>query len=221
MTFARTDEQQMLAAQLARSLDKPTADWDGAVVAQGLDLLGVPESDGGLGTDIRDAAVVALGFGRACAALPWAEHWAAAQPEPVSEDALTLLHCAEQVGVCETMLRDTALFMRERKQFGVAIAQFQALRHRMADMAMLFEQAKAITDVAIDMFEESARRARSVSAARVICEDAARAIGEGAVQIHGAMGLTEELRLAKFFRRSRDLMLCDGGARQHLRRYAA
>lgn len=221
MTFARTDEQRMLADQLAGALGKAAADWDGVVVKHGLDLLGVPESDGGLGTEIRDAMVVAVAFGRANASLPWAEHWAAGQPDPAADDAHTLLHCAEQVGLCKTMLRDTALFMRERKQFGVAIARFQTLRHRMADMAMLLEQAKAITDVAIDMFEDPARRARAASAARVICEDAARGISEGAVQIHGAMGLTEELRLAGFFRRSRALMLRDGGARRHLRRYAA
>ncbi|MES2095665.1 MAG: acyl-CoA dehydrogenase family protein [Pseudomonadota bacterium] len=221
MTFARTDEQRMLADQLAGVLGKGATGWDGVVVAHGLDLLGVPESDGGLGTDIRDGAVVAAAFGRDNTELPWAEHWAAPQSEPAAENARTLLHCAEQVGLCETMLRDTALFMRDRKQFGVAIAKFQALRHRMADMAMLLEQARAITDVAIDTFEEGERRMRAVSAARVICEDAARAIGEGAVQIHGAMGLTDELRLAGFFRRSRALMLRDGGARRHLRSYAA
>lgn len=220
MGFARTDEQAMLAEQLGGVLGRGATDWDAVVVAQGLDLLGVAEADGGLGNDIRDAAVVAEAFGRANAGLDWAAEWAGKQDAALAEDARTLLHCAEQVGLCETMLRDTALFMRERKQFGVAIATFQSLRHRMADMAMLLEQARAITDAAIDAFGSDGCD-RAVSAARVVCEDAARAIGEGAVQIHGAMGLTEELRLGGFFRRSRDLMLRDGGGRQHLRRYAA
>lgn len=220
MVFARTDAQRMLTDQLDGALGR-VRDWETLLTGHGLDLLGRSEAEGGLGCDIRDAAVVAEVFGRANAAFPWAEQWAATQPPPTMEIARTLLHCVEQVALCETMLRDTARFMRERKQFGVAIAQFQALRHRMADMAMLLEQAKAITDVAIDAFEDSGRSARAVSAARVVCEDAGRAIGEGAVQIHGAMGLTEELRLGEFFRRSRSLMLRDGGGRSHLRRYAA
>lgn len=214
MVFARTDEQRMLADLLDALLGKGDADWQNAVVAQGLDLLGVAEAEGGLGTDIRDAAVVAQAFGRANAGLPWGDHWA--RTAGAGEDAVTLLDCAEQSGLCETMLRDTALFMRERRQFSVPIAQFQVLRHRMADMAMLLEQARAITDAAIDTFTP-----RTVSAARVMCDDAARTIGEGAVQIHGAMGLTEELRLGGYFRRSRELMQRDGGARPHLRRYAA
>jgi alkylation response protein AidB-like acyl-CoA dehydrogenase len=121
------------------------------------------------------------------------------------------------------MLRDAALFSKERKQFGVAIASFQALRHRMADMAMILEQAEAITGAAVVSLkvDEEAARERSVSAARVVCDDAARLVGEGAVQIHGAMGLTAELRLGGYFRRARMLAQGDGAARAHLRRYAA
>lgn len=214
MDFARTDEQRMLADSLGASLGKGVADWEGVVVAHGLDLLGVAEAEGGLGTDIRDAAVVAQVLGRANAGLPWSDHWS--RTAKAGQDAVTLLDCAEQCGLCETMLRDTALFMQERRQFGVPIAQFQVLRHRMADMAMLLEQARAMTDLAIDNATP-----RTVSAARVMCDDAARTIGEGAVQIHGAMGLTEELRLGGYFRRSRDLIQSDGGAQPHLRRYAA
>lgn len=214
MLFARTDEQRMLADLLDALLAKGDADWQRTVVAQGLDLLGISEAEGGLGANLRDAAVVAQAFGRANAGLPWSEHWA--RTANAGADASTVLDCAEQCGLCETMLRDTALFMRERHQFGVPIAQFQVLRHRMADMAMLLEQARAITDLAIDDFGP-----RAVSAARVICDEAARSIGEGAVQIHGAMGLTEELRLCGYFRRSRELIQRDGGAQPHLRRYAA
>lgn len=245
MSFARSDEQRMLAESLDASLSGGGADWNRAVVETGLDTLGVAEADGGLGTDLRDAAVVAAAFGRANAELPWAEHWVATRlgargsdgpragtPAEAlalagdqdkrgwAEDALTVLHCAEIVGLCRTMLRDAALFSKERRQFGVAIASFQALRHRMADMAMILEQADAITGAAIDAMEGE-ERARAVSAARVVCEDAARIVGEGAVQIHGAMGLTAELRLGGYFRRARLLAQGDGTARAHLRRYAA
>ncbi len=245
MSFARSDEQRMLAESLDASLGDGGADWNRAVIAAGLDGLGVADDEGGLGTELRDAAVVAAAFGRANVILPWAEHWAAtrlgarggngpradtpgaalalandADRRGWAEDALTVLHCAEIVGLCRTMLRDAATFSKERRQFGVAIASFQALRHRMADMAMILEQADAITGVAIDAMEGE-ERARAVSAARVVCEDAARIVGEGAVQIHGAMGLTAELRLGGFFRRARVLAQGDGTARAHIRRYAA
>ena len=245
--FARTDEQRMLAESLDASLANGIADWDAAVVATGLGALGVPAEEEGLGTDLRDAAVVAAALGRANVVLPWAEHWVATRlgargedgpraDTPAAalalaggdsdrrwaEDALTVLHCAEIVGLGRAMLRDAALFSKERKQFGVAIGSFQALRHRMADMAMILEQADAITAIAIAAFEgDGEGRARAVSAARVVCDDAARLVGEGAVQIHGAMGLTAELRLGGYFRRARLLAQGDGTARAHLRRYAA
>lgn len=246
-SFARTDEQRMLADTLDASLTGGAADWQAAVAATGLGALGIPAEEEGLGGDLRDAAVVAAAFGRANVVLPWAEHWVATRlgvrgdagpraetPAAVraraaddaerawAEDALTLLHCAEIVGLCRTMLRDAALFSKERKQFGVAIASFQVLRHRMADMAMMLEQADAITERAIAALDgEALVRARAVSAARVICDDAARLVGEGAVQIHGAMGLTAELRLGGYFRRARALAQGDGTAMAHLRRYAA
>lgn len=246
ISFARTDEQRMLAEMLDSTLSHAT-DWHGTIDATGLAALGVPAEEEGLGSDLRDAAVVAAALGRANVVIPWAEHWvatrlgargdagpradttsaalAAAKDETErawAEDALTVLHCAEIVGLCRTMLRDAALFSKERKQFGVAIASFQALRHRMADMAMVLEQADAITDLAIAAIDgDGAARIRAVSAARVVCDDAARLVGEGAVQIHGAMGLTAELRLAGYFRRARVLAQGDGTARVHLRRYAA
>lgn len=252
MGFDRNDEQRMLGELLSATLPAEGARWSDAVVANGLGLLGVPAAMDGLGVDVRDAAVVACAFGRANAGLPWAEHWVATLLDPAraaensdepragdagaalalgkgererryAADALVLLHCAEMVGLCETMLADAARFSLERRQFGVAIGQFQALRHRMADMAMLLEQAKAITDAAVDAMagEDEIARGRAVSAARVVCDDAARIVGEGAVQIHGAMGLTAELRLGGFFRRARLLAQGDGGARHHLRRYVA
>ncbi|WP_375288303.1 acyl-CoA dehydrogenase family protein [Sphingomonas sp.] len=214
----RTDEQRMLAEMLDAQLAGGPLPWTEVIDATGLALLGVPEADGGLGTELRDAAVVAAALGRGNAGLPWPEHWAATRglAGDDASDALALLHCAELVGLCRTMMRDTARFLHERRQFGVAIASFQALRHRMADMAMALEQAEAMVDLALD-----GQRPQAVSAARVLAEDAARAVGEGAVQLHGAMGLTAELRLGGYFRRTRVLMQADGTARAHLRRYAA
>lgn len=226
-TFAQTDEQRMLAETLDSAL-AGGSDWSAAIEQTGVAALGSTEASGGLGTDIRDAAVVAAAIGRANAMLPWAEFWVANRTRGIddpalAEDATTLLHCAETIGLCRVMLHDAARFAKERRQFGVAIATFQALRHRMADMAMLLEQAQAIADAVIGDFDRipATARARAVSGARILCADAARVVGEGAVQVHGAMGLTAELRVGGYFRRARELMQQDCGTAWHLRRYAA
>lgn len=220
------------------------ATWNDAVQGPGLDALGIPEVSGGIGTDLRDAAVVAAAFGRANAGLPWAEHWTATKlgapdldgPRAACEaealrfandetqraearDDIALLHAAEMVGLCRTMLGDTAAYLKQRHQFGVPIASFQVLRHRVADMAMALEHAEALVDLAIDAAPSS--RPLLISAARVVADESARIVGEGAVQLHGAMGLTAELRLGGYFRRLRMLMQDDGTAAAHVRRYAA
>lgn len=245
MTFAHSDEQRMLADAIVGSL-AGTAEvrWADALTALGLDQLGIPEANGGMGTDLRDAAVVAAAFGRVNAGLPWAEHWTAtviggrSEEGPVANDEagvlrlsnhaaarerarddLALLHSAEMVGLCRTLMADTAAYLKQRHQFGVPIASFQVLRHRMADMAMALEMAEAQVDLAID--GQGDDRTRSVSAARVLAGEAAQLVGEGAVQLHGAMGLTAELRVGAYFRRLRTLMQGDGSAAAHLRRYAA
>ena len=222
--FVRTDEQRMLAETLDARLSGGALPWAAAIEETGLSLLGTAEDAGGLGTDARDAAVVAAALGRGNAALPWAGHWVAARAGTPdwSDDAHALLHSAELVGLCRTLIADTAAFLKERRQFGVAIATFQSLRHRMADMAMALELAAASTDLAIDALDGPGdTRPAAISAARVLAEEAGRIVGEGAVQLHGAMGLTAELRVGGYFRRVRALMQCDGTARAHLRRYAA
>lgn len=222
MAFIATDEQRMLADTIAAGLASDRS-WS-ALEETGATLLGTPEDGGGLGTDARDATVVAAALGRIDAGLPWAEHWVAARGGDAdwADDALALLHSAEIVGLCRTMIADTAGYLKERRQFGVAIATFQALRHRVADMAMALELAEAATDAAVAALDgPAAERIRAVSAARVLAEEAGRIVGEGAVQLHGAMGLTAELRVGGYFRRVRDLMQKDGTARAHLRRYAA
>ncbi|MEH3047363.1 acyl-CoA dehydrogenase family protein [Sphingomonas adhaesiva] len=220
MTFARTDEQRQLADMLDAHLARGGVDWASAVEDSGVASLGIAEDAGGLGTDLRDAAVVAAAFGRANAGLDWAKHWVTNRHGATNEDArdaLAILHSAEMVGLCATLLADTAAFLKERRQFGVPIASFQALRHRMADMAMALALAEAAVGAAVDTPED----ARAVAAARVLAEDAARVVGEGAVQLHGAMGLTAELRVGGYFRRLRVLMQGDGTARRMLKRMAA
>ena len=129
-------------------------------------------------------------------------HFAGVAAKPIAGDpaavsALVLAgRCAEAVGLLQRMLVDTTDYLGQRRQFGAPIASFQALRHRLADMQLALLQAQALTEAAIMAQDHS-----DLLAACVAVRDAARIVGEGAVQLHGAMGLTEELRLGARFKR--------------------
>mgnify|MGYP000308287674 CR=1 FL=1 len=117
--------------------------------------------------------------------------------DPAIADGLVRIgRCAEAVGLMQRMLADTAGYLGQRRQFGAPIASFQALRHRLADMQLIALQAQALTEVAV-----ISAAASDIAAACIAVRDAARQVGEGAVQLHGAMGLTEELRLGARFKR--------------------
>lgn len=138
-----------------------------------------------------------------------------------ANDMMLVGRCAEAVGLIKHMLADSIDYMGQRKQFGAAIARFQVLRHRIADMQLAAMKAGALTETAILAVERSdERRGAVVSAACVEVADAVRIIGEGAVQIHGAMGLTEELPLGERFRRGLAIAAAMGRRGDHLARFA-
>ncbi len=143
----------------------------------------------------------------AAAALAWAQ------------DARAAALCAEAAGLMARMLADTAAYLQQRKQFGVPIASFQVLRHRLADMQMAALKAEALTERAV-LGEGSPDWGRAVSAAVVETIDAVRVVGEGAVQLHGGMGVTEELALGGQFKRGLAIAATLGTKRAHLARYA-
>jgi alkylation response protein AidB-like acyl-CoA dehydrogenase len=117
-------------------------------------------------------------------------------------DVVLACRCAEAVGLTRRMIADTADYLGQRRQFGAPIGSFQTLRHRLADMQLSHMQAAALTELAIAALDSGkVDRAKAVSSACVAVRDAARKVGEGAVQLHGAMGLTEELELGTRFRR--------------------
>ena len=129
--------------------------------------------------------------------------------------------CAEAVGLMQRMVADSADYMQQRRQFGAPIGSFQALRHRAADMQLALMKAAALTEIAVLAVDrDGADRARAVSAACVEVADAVRIVGEGAVQIHGAMGLTEELSLGACFKRALSIAAAFGSRADHLARYA-
>lgn len=139
-----------------------------------------------------------------------------------AEVALELLagRCAEACGLMQRMLTDTAEYLNQRQQFGTPIARFQVLRHRMADMQMAYLKAAALTEAALVALDSTGNAERAVSAACVEVIDAARIVGEGAVQLHGAMGLTEELKLGGHYKRALAITAGLGSTAAHLARHS-
>jgi alkylation response protein AidB-like acyl-CoA dehydrogenase len=150
-----------------------------------------------------------LGHGDALAALQQA--W----------DTATLAAGAEAVGVMQALMRDTLSYTSQRKQFGQPLAAFQALQHRMADMYLALVQAAAAVGACADVAGDSPEwRAQRVSSAHVSVLRAARLVGQGAVQLHGGMGMTDELAVGHGFKRLTVIEQQFGGVAQHLRRVA-
>ena len=129
--------------------------------------------------------------------------------------------CAEAVGNMRKVLDDTVEYAKQRQQFGQPIGSFQALQHRMVDMHMELEQSVSAVYLAVLNLEADAHtRARSVSAAKATIGRAARFIGQNAVQLHGGMGMTEELAIGHYFKRLTAVQYEYGSTDHHVTRYA-
>jgi alkylation response protein AidB-like acyl-CoA dehydrogenase len=129
--------------------------------------------------------------------------------------------CSEAVGCMRKVLADTVEYCKQRQQFGQPIGSFQVLQHRMVDMYLELEQAVAAVYLAVLNLEaEPAARARAVSAAKATVGRAARFIGQQAVQLHGGMGMTEELAIGHYFKRLTALQFEFGSTDFHVARYA-
>jgi len=140
--------------------------------------------------------------------------------ETVMDEAIAAL-CAEAVGVMRRMLDDTIAYTRQRRQFGQALADFQSLQHRMVEMFMELEQSVAAVQIlAASLDADVTERARAAAAAKATIAKAARFIGQNAVQLHGGMGMTEELPLGHYFRRATVIENQFGSRDYHLARYA-
>ncbi len=134
------------------------------------------------------------------------------------------LSCAEAVGAMKFACDTTLEYLKTRKQFGVPIGTFQALQHRMVDMFIAHEQARSMACLAcskVDVHQDANDRARAVSAARIKVADSARHISQESVQLHGGMGMTEELKVSHTFRRLTVLQRRFGDVDQHLARFAS
>ncbi|NEX64560.1 acyl-CoA dehydrogenase family protein [Noviherbaspirillum galbum] len=130
--------------------------------------------------------------------------------------------CAEAVGVLDKLLAATVEYARNRKQFGQPIGKFQALQHRMADMVLHIEQARSMSYLAAVRCndEDAQARSRALSAAKVVVGQACKFVGQQAVQLHGGMGVTDELDVSHYFKRAMAIEMQFGGTDQHLEAYA-
>jgi alkylation response protein AidB-like acyl-CoA dehydrogenase len=139
-------------------------------------------------------------------------------------DFATALLCAEAVGAIKYANDATLEYIKTRKQFGVPIGAFQALQHRMVDMVISWEQARSMACLAcakVDSEKNPAERKRLVSAAKIRIADACRHVSQEAIQLHGGMGMTEEMKVSHTFRRLTMIAQQFGDADHHLERFAA
>ena len=133
-------------------------------------------------------------------------------------DEATVALCAEACGVTRKLHVDTLDYAKQRKQFGRAIGEFQVLQHRMVDMFMEVEQAVSMTLMATLRLDE-ADRAKHVSAAKIKVARACKFVGQSAVQIHGGIGISNELAVGHYFKRASMIEGQFGSSDHHLQRY--
>jgi alkylation response protein AidB-like acyl-CoA dehydrogenase len=119
--------------------------------------------------------------------------------------------------VAQTM---TVEYSRQRKQFGTPIGKFQVLQHKMVDMFMEAEQSVSMTYMAtLKLDEDDVTRKKAASAAKVRIGQAGRFVGQNAIQIHGGMGMTDELAIGHYFKRLTIIDSEFGNVDHHLKRY--
>lgn len=129
---------------------------------------------------------------------------------------------AEAVGCMKVLHADTLAYLKVRKQFGQELANFQVLQHRMVDMMIALEQAKSLAMAAAIRVDEGdpVQRARACAAAKVQAGRAGRFVGQQAIQLHGGMGMTDELRIGHYYKRLMAIETMFGDADWHQRRFA-
>jgi alkylation response protein AidB-like acyl-CoA dehydrogenase len=180
--------------------------------AKGLTVAAYPTQSGARAADLllenvtvaADAAIGAPG-----SALPVIER---------AVDQAVAALCAEALGIINALNQATLNYLKTRKQFGVAIGTFQALKHKMADMLIAAEQSRSMAIIAAVHADsqDAADRHRAISAAKAYIGQAGRLVGQHAVQMHGGMGVVDELIVSHYFKRLTMIDLTFGDADYHL-----
>ncbi len=137
--------------------------------------------------------------------------------ELVADEAIAAT-AAASIGAMDEMLKLTVEYLKTRKQFGATIGSFQVLQHRCSDMFVALEQARSMAMLAAMMVQEedATERRKSVSAAKVQIGRSARFIGQNAVQLHGGVGMTMELKVGHLFKSVTMNDILFGDADHHL-----
>lgn len=136
-------------------------------------------------------------------------------------DRAGLLACAEAVGAMIRAAAATTDYLKERKQFGAPLSSFQVIQHRLADLQVRCEEARTVTHAALEAQDADAPDAALTAwRARVTVGEAARFVGTQAVQLHGGMGMTEDLAAGRFYKRLATLEAMFGDGDWHLDRLA-
>ena len=179
------------------------------VPSEGVSVRGYPTQDGLRAAEISLAGATGLPLGDPAEALPVVER--------VVDEALAFL-AAEAVGVMAAMHASTVDYMKQRKQFGRAIGEFQALQHRAVDMYVLLEQARSMALLASMMSadDDAVERHKVAAAAKVQIGRSGRKLGQEAVQLHGGIGVTMEYMVGHYFKRMSMIELMFGDADTHL-----
>jgi alkylation response protein AidB-like acyl-CoA dehydrogenase len=184
--------------------------------APGLSLRSYPTQDGARAADLRlDGVQVTADalIGPAGGALPLIER---------AVDYANAALCAEAVGIMAALNEVTLEYLKTRKQFGTPIGKFQALQHRMADMVIATEQARSMATLAAVRADsdDATERSRCIAAAKAYVLQSARLVGQQAVQLHGGMGVTDELNVGHYFKRLTMIGLTFGDVDYHLGRFS-
>jgi alkylation response protein AidB-like acyl-CoA dehydrogenase len=243
-------ESQWVSSRAARSGDSYTLDGHKSVVmhagaadtllvsarvsgepkdAKGISLFRVPHDAKGLKLDVyptidgqRAADVYLKGVEVPAGNRLGADGGALPMIEAALDIGLAAL-CAEAVGTMQALVDATVTYVQSRQQFGVPIGRFQALQHRIADMLIHLEQARSMSYLAALRCTSAdvPERRRALSAAKAVVGQSARFVGQQAVQLHGGMGMTDELIVSHWFKRLTAAELMFGDSDTHLQRYAA
>jgi alkylation response protein AidB-like acyl-CoA dehydrogenase len=130
---------------------------------------------------------------------------------------------AEAVGIMDTMQSLTNEYLKTRQQFGRPLGKFQALQHRMVDILIACEECRSAALVATLSLddEDASRRDKAVAAAKVKIGQCGRFVGQSAIQLHGGMGMTDEMQITHYFKRLTMIDTMFGDHAYHLKRYAS
>ena len=147
------------------------------------------------------------------------------QATPIIEaicDRATVVLCAEAVGCMGTLYESTLDYIKQREQFGAPIGSFQAIQHRMVDVFMSYEQVRSLayaTAARLSTQITESERARLTSALKFEVAKAGRHVGQEAIQLHGGMGMTDELPIGHYFKRLTCINATLGDRHYHLQRF--